>query len=245
VSNETGVEIVMHPMAGDYDGDAFAIRYQIGGAPQKVVVIDSGRFELDARSVKETVNTRFRSKVTDLLIVTHSDDDHAGGARELIGLVDDDFNILEVWVNSSENTDPLSLAASADTVKKLVEILNEKSIVFCPAVAGKSSEDGCIILLGPSPELFAKYRGRIGLENKTEEPPGHVATNSTTNEANRVSVISVLNVGSFQALFTGDAGTESIEDAARLLGEHHDPLKAVLIQVPHPWKYKQLQFCFG
>lgn len=262
------LHIVFHAVgAGSQGGDAIAIRYVDPGNDPRVVVIDSGKTSATAEAVARTVREAFEADRIDLLIITHSDDDHARGAVALIDLID----VTAMWANDPVR-DPLGgLTASASTVVELLDSAIAAGVKVEPARLGRSFDGGAVELVGPSdeyyegllPRIFTEAQRDAALDDRAPADTARVAaalsattdgtvrdswseevllgSRSSTEPSNNASAITLLRLGEWTCLFTGDAGVEALSSAAAALAaRRYEATAATLVQAPHHGSKKNL-----
>lgn len=88
------------------NGDALLLRYKGNDSVFRNIIIDGGnkRSDYEKYLKKEILEIQFRNEFIDLLIITHTDQDHVKGIQYLLN--DNDINkaiIKEVWFNSFDN----------------------------------------------------------------------------------------------------------------------------------------------
>lgn len=172
-------------------GDAIAIRFgkiDQNAPDQKVIIIDGGYKETGDKLLDLVKNT-YKSKIIDLVISTHPDQDHSSGLRTLFE--DDDIKIKKLvmhrpWLNDKINTSYFkdkrktenslnkdlqkAFYFAYDLSELAIEKIGESNISE-PKV-GSEYFDGIIKILSPSYELYKKS---IIDSDKTPEQLGIIA----------------------------------------------------------------------
>lgn len=238
-----GVHVVALPIgARSTGGDAIAIKYVLPPSDPVVVCIDSGRTEEHAQALIATVRNVFGCDAIDILIVTHSDDDHAAGVLHLFEAIE----VREIWINDPR----AAVTASAGTAVAVIGEADDRQIIMRSALRGTCSNDGVVEIVGPDGAFYEELRPRLGAPNEVQADPivasaavaeldtwedeRLVGTDSSTSATNSSSAITLLWVGDILCLFTGDAGVLAIGRAAEALGSRrYEPSAANLVQVPH------------
>lgn len=120
-------------------GDAIAIRYQIG-EKVRIHIVDGG-YQDSGEKVVNHINEYYENpNVIDAVIVTHPDNDHAGGLRKVLENFEvNELWMLRPWLYADELIDRFSRFTSVDNLKKrlkeiypnvaaLEEIANDKGV---------------------------------------------------------------------------------------------------------------------
>ncbi|MCY4577333.1 MAG: hypothetical protein OXB96_02845 [Candidatus Kaiserbacteria bacterium] len=144
-------------------GDAIVLtmgnRFSNNRDDYKIIVID-GAFTHDAQTVKKHLNLLDAKNENDklqidLMVSTHSDQDHISGLIKLVE--DDDVEIKKLWVHDC-NKITGNITCSVDQVKNLIWIAGKRGIPMEEPFAGLSYNpddiDACIEVLGPTGEYY-------------------------------------------------------------------------------------------
>lgn len=151
-------------------GDAIAFRYGnlINGSrdEQKVIVIDGG-FQKDGENLVEHVKKYYQTDTIDLVISTHTDDDHIQGLQVVLN----NMTVKRLWMHLpwEHSQDIKSLFAhgkitdksletrlvkNLESAKTLHELALEKKIPIEEPLQGLTFDNGVIQVLGPSKDFY-------------------------------------------------------------------------------------------
>jgi len=167
-------------------GDAIAIRFGNlhGERSEQIVVVIDGGFKESGEKLVEHIQKYYNTKIVDLAILTHPDNDHASGLHVLLK----ELEVKKLWMHKAwEHTDGTAilfedgritdnsigtrLKESLETAYGLEKLANEKGIEIEEPFTGLTDYTGCVSVLGPSEEFFERMLvGFSGLpETVTEE----------------------------------------------------------------------------
>lgn len=152
---------------GESSGDAIAFRYgdfnELGR--QHVIVIDGGT----AESGKQMVNhlKKYYGSFIDLAILTHPDEDHSSGLREILNGIDvGELWMHKPWDHSEEinnlfadgriTDDSLSerLKDAYNLAYEIEQIANSKDIPIREPFAGRTFHNGVLTIMGPTEDYY-------------------------------------------------------------------------------------------
>jgi beta-lactamase superfamily II metal-dependent hydrolase len=224
---------------GETSGDAIALRYMIPGRADPIVgIIDAG-FKPNGEMLVEHVPTYYGTKRVDFALLTHPDEDHAGGMGEVVrGL---DVRCLLVH-RPAQHGHPSN--SGAEQAEELVALVKRKGGEVVEPFAGVGGWDDSFVIAGPSEPLYDEMleqqeevrkgvttrgvtlaqrisRTRIGkaVSSKLAAFPVeiHFGDAGGDNSRNNSSAILSLLVDGRHLLFMGDAGVPAINDALDFL----------------------------
>lgn len=237
---------------GERSGDAIAMRFtrpDTGGIAQ--VIIDAG-FQDDGEALVEHVNTYYDSDYIDLAILTHPDGDHIGG----MGVVVRKLRVGALLVNNIGARGGSSLPA-ADAVDDLIRTAEEQGTKIYEPFSGTSAFGGALTVLGPDVDYYEELvAAQVPQEvakaaAAAARPPGPLARlalralgafpleipfddREGDTPRNNSSVVTLLEVDGFRALFTADAGVPALERAWDWLEKSGREVRPPeLVQIPH------------
>lgn len=173
MTEEIGFEIDFIPVGtGEKSGDAIAIRYGRLNSPnnfsQKVIVIDGGTLESGQKLVEHIKNV-YRTTQVDLVINTHTDNDHCSGLREVLN----NLNVKELWIHMpwhsskdyldlfddgriTNNSLKERLKEALSIPHELETIARQKKIKIQEPFTGLTFDGGVIEILGPSQDYYTE-----------------------------------------------------------------------------------------
>lgn len=185
-------------------GDCIVLRFGDFSARDRwILVVVDGGFVGDGASLVEFIDSVWRTKQIDLVIMTHPDGDHAGGLRAI--LEDGSVIVGELWMHTpwvhdlqlkksmqAEGVDSLSFRLSANVRKSLSQaqevhaIAIEREIDVVEPFAGMTAGNDLfkISVLGPCEEF---YKGLVEEMEATETVS--LSMNSMTKSAGAVSTL--------------------------------------------------------
>jgi beta-lactamase superfamily II metal-dependent hydrolase len=238
---------------GERSGDAIALRFtrpDTGGYAH--VVIDAG-FQDDGEALVGHVKRYYNTSAIDLAIVTHPDGDHIGG----MGTVVRELDVGTLWVHRLGERGGDGLPA-ADAVDELIAVATQRGTQIVEPFAGDTAFGGALTILGPDPTWYAELvaeqqaeaivkaaRGRPSRLAEAARALGQrflaalpveipFDDGEGTNPRNNTSVITLLELPRFRALFTADAGVPALERAWDWLEANgRDTSPPNFVQVPH------------
>jgi beta-lactamase superfamily II metal-dependent hydrolase len=151
-------------------GDAIALRYGnlINGTrdEQKVIVIDGG-FQKDGENLVEHIKKYYKTDIIDLVISTHTDDDHIQGLQVVLNNMtvkrlwmhlpwehSQDIKSLFVHGKITDKSLEARLVKNLESAKTLHELATEKNIPIEEPLQGITFDNGIIHVLGPSKDFY-------------------------------------------------------------------------------------------
>lgn len=161
-----GYEIDFLPVGeGKKGGDAIALRYGGPRSEQTVVVVDGG-YSLAGEALVEHIREYYGTEAVDLVISTHSDQDHISGLKVVL----EELDVHELWMHQPwrHSTDVARaraeafskyselVTASLQQADDLESIANRKGIPIREPFTGTASADGVIVVAGPEVEFYEK-----------------------------------------------------------------------------------------
>ncbi len=252
-------------------GDAIVLRYGDFSDRRRyrVVVIDGGFVE-SGEDLVNFIKTTYGTSSVDLVISTHPDADHCSGLETLV----EQLEVGELWMHQpwnhvKEACDILGyrgqargrfdeqLELSLSDAADLETIAKKKGIPIREPFDGVRSQDGCIMILGPTEEYYeellagfedpSKACQRTFLESVEAAVRKAIAKireswdsevlvepdSNATRPQNNSSAIILARLDSDYFLFTGDAGVPAQLRAIPegFLGMLEGRLK--FVQLPH------------
>jgi beta-lactamase superfamily II metal-dependent hydrolase len=250
-----GFEIDFLPVGeGEKSGDAIALRYGNLFGPrseQTVLVVDGGTLDSGAALV-EHVKNFYGTEYVNGVICTHPDLDHACGLKVVLEKLD--FGALVMhkpWEHAAEIAElfdqPMVPSKLKEKLRKAVSaahdlqvICNEKGKQIIDPVPGNLTNDGAVMVLGPSRDyyqlLLASFRDtpapRSSVSQILQKAGAAVKDavewvaetmsldfealddSGETSPENNSSIILLLTVDGRKSLLTGDAGIPALTAAA-------------------------------
>lgn len=219
-------------------GDCIHVRFLGDGGKARNIVIDSGP-PVSAAAFRKRYNEIIRTDgEMDLVIITHSDEDHLGGLLKLAE-TEDYLHINHVYLNgvipSKEETAVHSFHTnlSARQNQELIhKLLRARIPIDAHVTAGQSIElDGAVLtVLAPDEEQLEKVLGRLKTEEAKiqREFQGVLLSGETdwnfsfddlmerdypskrVTASNEASIVLVFECDGYTFLFAGDASAKSI-----------------------------------
>jgi beta-lactamase superfamily II metal-dependent hydrolase len=237
---------------GQDSGDAIAIRFtRPENGRYAHVVIDAG-YQKSGEALVDHVQGHYGTDTIDLAVLTHPDADHIGG----MGTVVRELDVGVLCVHRLGERGGAGLAAG-DAVDELIDLAESRGTHVHEPWPGDTACGGAIRFLGPDEAWYEQLveeqivreiskagfgRGRLleaaralsdrlmsylPVEVPFDEGDG-------TSPRNETSIITMLELGDFRAVFTGDAGVEALERAWDYLDASGRGTWAPnFIQVPH------------
>jgi beta-lactamase superfamily II metal-dependent hydrolase len=167
------------------DADAIVIGYQEDKeSPLRIALIDAGN-EGDAKTIKDFIWNKYKTRRVDLAVCTHPDRDHKGGFFELMEDPDmefgefwcaDPYSVLEDDDYEENMTEDDRLATCriiynhpTDSTKNLIDIAEKKCTNCFHVEEGDESEIMPIRVIGPSQSYY--HSAAINLLNEFVELP--------------------------------------------------------------------------
>jgi beta-lactamase superfamily II metal-dependent hydrolase len=250
-------------------GDAIALRYgDLFGErrEQRIVVIDGGNTE-SGHAVVDLVRNRYATDRIDLVVSSHPDQEHVGGLRIVI----EELEVTELWMhqpwNHSAELDAArregfagagfsdKLRESLNSASALESVATSRGVSIVEPFAGVVSDDGALIVVGPSVAYYEELLSELKLEQVSNfslsglfqkaadavlglvpETISHetLRDDGATQPQNNASVISLLTHEGQHHLFTGDAGIPAMENALDTLeAAGFTPGMLDFVQIPH------------
>lgn len=257
---------------GEKSGDAIALRFgNLNGFrnEQTVIVYDGGTKE-SGEALIEHIRKHYQTDHIDFAISSHPDNDHVSGLTVVL----ENFKVGTLlmhrpWDHAAEIKDmfkdgrltekglELKIAKSLQAARDLESLAENKGIKIVEPFAGIGTNNGTILVLGPSEEYYESllpgFRGtpepkvEVSIFQKiitaTEEIVKWVEetldietlddTGETTSE-NNSSVILLVSIDDKKLLLTGDAGIPALSDAANFAAKQGIDLSTLsFFQIPH------------
>jgi beta-lactamase superfamily II metal-dependent hydrolase len=236
------------------DADAICMRFTRPDTGQLAhVVLDAG-WQEDGDHVVKFIRERYGVDFVDLAIVTHPDGDHIGG----MGKVLRGLRVGGLLIHRLDQRGGASLDAGG-AVAELVQLAAELGVPVAEPFQGMQYLGGALTVLGPSEDYYTElltaqqdYEGRKGASSLAASLAAQVRSFADRvlealpveevpfgegpgpGPRNNSSMVTLLHVDNFKALFTGDAGAPAIEaalDFADAVGL--DAVAPDLVQIPH------------
>ena len=233
----------------------------------RIIVVD-GAFTSDAKTIKEHLgvigaqNKNDKLQI-DLMVSTHSDQDHISGLIALIE--DDDIEVKKLWIHDC--TKVRVRECSIDQARDLIDLAKKRGIPmeepFTGVTYSPDGIDACIEVLGPTREYYAEMMegsenvfpgtGKAKsllkkisdwtleqleqiFENEFLKDPEENAT-SNSNNSSTILLLKFFKNGEINhlALFTADAGVPALNEVIPSLKESgwYEQSVRKFIQVPH------------
>lgn len=180
-------EIDFLPVNSPKSGDAITLRYKDYDSSPVIHVVDGG-FQVTGESVINHIRKYYGSDASiDHMVLTHPDNDHAGGLREILSELDvKNLWMLRPWDYSKEilprfsrftNEENLSkrLKEKYKNIKVLEDIANEKGVPIHSPFAGQKI--GLFTVLAPSKDLY------LDLVVNSEKTPDVKEERAVANES--------------------------------------------------------------
>lgn len=239
-------------------GDCFVIRFSDHDlALVHHIIIDAGYANTYHRTLKPIIQQLVdEGAEVDLFVLTHTDGDHIGGTRPLIANLGVDL-FKKIWFNYAPVSYIIKEATDEVSIKQGITLRNyllESGKVNAePILSGHTEKigNGIITVLSPDKEQFDRFI----TEWQKEEPfAGEGTTIAATGSdygdsvkdlihnvyepdlswSNRSSIAFIIQIGSIQALFAGDAHAEVLISALTGKGYTSEkPIKLQLMKVAH------------
>ncbi|NDP21452.1 MAG: hypothetical protein GZ091_10275 [Paludibacter sp.] len=249
------------------NGDSLILRFLGNDNQYKNIIIDGGNKKSEYTSVLkcEVLKIKARKENIDLLILTHTDQDHVKGIQYLLNDADIDKSLIKcVWFNSFDNTsfhksNDISYIESCDIQNKINEfdiprindiVINEfKPVNFFGAIITLLSpvkEDLKKLILKNSTDICSEgkdYDYTIEqLINKNSKIFKDKIEDLDTTIENRVSISMLVEVQEKSILFMGDANPDIIQDSVKKLLAIRgiDKLKVNVIKLAHHASHRSL-----
>lgn len=212
------------------------------------MVVDGGRIQ-DGDKIVAHLEKYFDDTTIDLLVLTHPDGDHIGG----LGTVLRKVKVKTLLVHRIGQRGGASLPA-ANEVNDLIRVATERGTTVVEPFAGASFLGGAVRVLGPTEtyyqELVAaqvkegkavaksstlleaaqrlgqRFLSAMPIEVPFDDGPG-------TNPRNNSSMILLLDLSDYQALFTGDAGVPALTAAWDHLEASGGAVALDFVDLPH------------
>ncbi len=237
---------------GERSGDAIAMRFTRPDTGSLAhVIIDAG-FQPDGAALVNHVKNYYDTDDIDLAILSHPDGDHIGG----MGVVVRELNVGALLVHRLGERGGSTLPA-ADAVDDLIATAQEQGTKIYEPFSGMNAFGGALTILGPDLEYYAELvpqqveqalakavaanlRGPGPLTRLAHRAlsyfPLEIPFDDGEGEGprNNSSVIALLELDGFRALFTADAGVVALNRAwDRLEKQGRDTSAPHLVQIPH------------
>lgn len=184
MNTDKGFEIDFLPVGKETKGgDAILFRFGnlLAKIPQQQVVVVDGGYQIDGKEIIRFVKEVYKTDTIDLVILTHPDQDHVSGLRELFK--DDELTIKKLimhrpWVNNKINTSYFKdgrltenslnkkLAEAFKLAYELETLANEKGTEIVEPILGKAYFGGILKIVGPNLDF---YRNCLIDSDKTPE----------------------------------------------------------------------------
>jgi beta-lactamase superfamily II metal-dependent hydrolase len=171
-----GYEIDFLPVGDESKGgDAIALRYgNLHGSrlEQTVVVIDGGYTD-DGEALVQHIREYYRTDKVDIVISTHSDQDHITGLEVVLEEMDVSNLLMHLpWQHSAMLTEARKSAfkstALSDKIEKsfqaasdLQTIAQRKGVPIVEPFAGMQTGDGALRILGPSKAYYEELLTKV------------------------------------------------------------------------------------
>jgi beta-lactamase superfamily II metal-dependent hydrolase len=223
-------------------GDAIAAQFLVPGeARQRVVVIDSGYAPIGQKMVDHIV-AHYGTTHVDLVISTHPDKDHLNGLKTVLEqLTVGELMMHLPWVHRPSDAHELS---NYEAIVELYDLAIEKGIRVTEPFTGEKRFSDSVRIMGPTPARYVGLleqmiveavdgveKARFALSSNSSNvllaagrrvlekvltyfPFETLGDDDDASPRNQSSSITLLNVDDKRFLFTGDAGIESLAQAA-------------------------------
>ncbi len=185
------------------------------------VLIDGGP---DGKSVMKCLSNHmpFWDRTLEVVILTHPQADHYGGLIEVF----ERFKVRKFLANSINASSQSYGLLNNQVLAGGVEVVNPTAGI---SVRGHLIQ---LDILHPSREFLSENLTDNLLVNEFNSSLGVLGASDSKLDPNEFSIITLLTFGSFKFLFTGDAGTEILDDLATTLEENgHESIN--YIKIPH------------
>jgi len=221
-------------------GDAIAMKFLVPGETRaRIVVIDGGYAPIGQKLV-DHIKTWYDDNHVDLVISTHPDKDHLNGLKTLLEQLEVDELMMHLpW---KHRTDAHELS-NYEAIVELYDLAMEKGIPVTEPFTGVERFDQTIRIVGPTENRYAglldqmveeavqgvekgRFSGQMGggvllaagrrvLEKvRSFFPAETLGDDDDDSPRNQSSAVTLLEVDDKRFLFTGDAGIESLSQAA-------------------------------
>lgn len=233
-------------------GDAIVLRYGDFDNEYKVVVIDAGYKTTGEKLVKLIKQYYGENTIVDLMICTHSDQDHASGLTTVM----EAFKVKKIWINLPwDYTDDLidnvndgrittnglesSLKSKYPYVDKIHQKAIQDKIPMYPLIRGSVFDNGVIKILSPTREY---HRDLLKQSSKTpidesltkEKDSDDSVLGGVISAENSMSGVTLLEIYGRKYLFTADTGVEALSKVIDYCkGQKIELTDLTWMQVPH------------
>lgn len=278
MATRIGYEVDFLPVGkGERSGDAIALRYGnlYGSAEEQTIITIDGGTEDSGEALVEHVKKYYGTERVDMAFLSHPDNDHASGMRTVVEKLDVRQIVMHLpWNHSAAvkkllddgrvTSSGLSERAQRElnSAYEIVKIAKDNNIKIVEPFAGKSTPDGSLMILGPTPDFYQSMLANFDfmpgreIKPKTLSFAGYYKAvseafgelipetwtgetlinpdNDATSPENSSSVIFLLKVAERKLLFTGDAGVLALTNAADYAQHNGIVLDGIsFVQVPH------------
>lgn len=255
--------------ASTKSGDAIAVNLTLNSGTQFVAIIDGG-YIATGQNLVDLVEERYNTTHVDLVINTHPDKDHINGLKTVLEECTVTELMMHLPWNHTSGWKDLS---NIEAVVDLYDLAISKGVTVTEPFTGLTRADGAIRIAGPTRERYdiliedAVQEERSGiaasrrsaafgsgstlvatakrvLEKVLTYFPFETLTDvDDTSPRNQTSVITILQIDGKRVLFTGDAGIESLAQAASHYEAHVGDFSTTPLthfQAPHHGSHHNL-----
>lgn len=242
-------------------GDAIAMRYSVNGVV-RVHVVDGGYLET-GKQIVDHVRQHFQTDKIDHVVLTHPDQDHANGLRQVL----DDCDVGTLWMHrpwiyarellpyfytyTSERALESALRNAYSAVVELEELALDYGVDIQAPFQGR--QIGAFWVMAPTPTRWAQcvldslktppthdrpYKAQGGPRDATQSFSAAWGEEyfppDNTSPDNEMSVIQYALLNQDKILLTGDAGREGLQEAINFAPSVGLHLPGInTFQVPH------------
>lgn len=249
------------------NGDSLVIRFEGNDSKYKNIIIDGGnkRNEYNAFLKKEILEIKEREEFIDLLIITHTDQDHVKGIQYFLNDTEIDNSLIKlIWFNSfdksfTHDTNDISYIESCEIQKLILNFdIQRVNNITLEELEEYDFYGAKITLLSPTNEdlnkLIEKNSSDISsVSNDYNFSIEELITKNTnifkdkieeldTTIENRVSIAILIEIYEKSLLLLGDANPDVIKDSITKIAKlrKEERLKVDFVKLSHHASHRSL-----